>query len=161
MDGYCREENMRKFKRLALLAILPLTLAGCNALGIGGTDDRPLRENRARWESRAPERYSFVMQRSCFCGSEMRDPVLIVVDGDVRVSATYVATGEPVRSPYLEFFPTMDGVFDILAEAYDEAHKVDVRYNSELGFPVQADIDYMKNAIDDEVAFTITDVRSR
>jgi hypothetical protein len=148
-------------RRWTLLAALPLALAGCDALGIGGTDDGPLRDNRARWESRGPASYSYVMQRGCFCGPDMSDAVLIVVENDARVSATYVATGQPVQTSFLAFFPTMDGVFDMLQEAYDDAHSVSVRYDNTLGFPTHAEIDYMKNAIDDEVSFTITDLRPR
>jgi len=148
-------------RKLFLVALLCLATAGCDVLGIGGNDDGEFKDNREKWNRRGPDSYSFVMQRSCFCGGELRDAVRIVVEDGNRVSATYVGSGQPVRADFLQFFPTMDGIFEILEEAYADADSLDVRYDAALGYPIEAYIDYLKNARDDELSFTISGVMAR
>ena len=148
---------MTRLILICLLATLPLT--GCNIFGPDHEEALDeLRDNRAKWERSAPASYSYVLQRSCFCGTEMSAPVRITVVNGVHQSAVYVATGEPMRTDWLQFFPTMEGLFDMLEDALREADEMDITYDAARGFPTHVSADPIENAIDDEYALTISQV---
>jgi hypothetical protein len=151
---------MRKNFAVTVTALLlSLPLGGCDALGIDDHDGERERLERSerQWSQNAPARYHFVLERLCFCPQEIVSAVEIGVEGGAVVSRRYVSSGEPVPAQWATLFPTMEGVFDVIAEALDRsAERIDVSYDSRYGFPVRASIDYIVNAIDDEL-----DVRVR
>jgi hypothetical protein len=147
-------------KRLMLTcALAALPLAGCDIFGPDNEEElEELRANRAKWEQIAPASYSYVLQRSCFCGTEMSAPVRITVVNGVRQSAVYVESGAPMRSDWLHFFPTMEGLFDMLEEEIREADEIEITYDAARGNPTLVSVDAMENAIDDEYGLTISQV---
>jgi hypothetical protein len=146
-------------RRAALLAIL---LSGCGILGLEDERDREidrLERNLLRWSERAPERYSFQLQRLCYCVPETTRSVRIEVEDGVVVSRSYEADGTAVPQEWEELFPAMEGVFAIVREALGrEGSVVEVTYDVVLGFPRVAAIDYIVNAIDDELELRVQNV---
>ncbi len=53
--------------------------------------------------------------------------------------------------------PTIDGVFTTLAPEYQESDEVDATYDPEYGFPTAVNVDRIRNAIDDEWSFGVSD----
>jgi hypothetical protein len=133
-----------------------IALGGCVLLGSNRHDDaqRELNQNRRLWEAQGIDDYRFVARRSCFCGPESTAPVVVEVRDDQIVSLTYQETGEPVSETYAGLWPSLDGVFDIVQDAIDrDSYQVIVEYDRERGFPTVISIDYIEQAIDDELVF--------
>jgi hypothetical protein len=79
-----------------------------------------------------------------------------VRDGLV-VSAVDPDTNEPIDPP-LNGFPTIEDLFDEIQDAIDrDADNIDATYDESFGYPVQVFIDWIRNAIDDEMSFQVSD----
>ena len=130
---------------LALLA-----LAGCGLFEPGHVEG--LGEAVARWNQRGPRDYQIVVRRECFCGSV--DPVRVTVIGGEVTERRYVTTDQPVPETLAELYPGVPGLFALVADAYHRADRVDARFDPELGFPTVVAIDYVRNAVDDELTLT-------
>jgi hypothetical protein len=123
-----------------------------------GPELESLESARARWEREGFTSYTFVMQRFCFCGHDLHRPVRIdVLDGNV-IAAAYVDDGEPLGIP-LDEVDTIESLFDEVQAAIDrEAHQILAEYDAGLGYPRSVSIDFILEAIDDEMAFSVLDV---
>jgi hypothetical protein len=151
---------MRKNFRVtaaALRALPAMGLAACGILGVGEDSNRELLErNLRKWANNAPADYHFVFQRVCFCPQEIVAPVEVTVADGVVVSRRYVESGQPVTAQYTALFPTMEGVFEVIEDALDrDADRLEVTYDGRYGLPTDATIDYILNAVDDELAFRV------
>ena len=125
-----------------------------------GPDDR-LAAARRQWSSAGPAAYSVTLGRGCFCAQEVPSPVVITVRNGVIESRHYKTTGAPVSPAYADAFPDVEGLFDVIEDALENADRVDVKYHSTLGYPLEIFIDYIRNAIDDELAYMVTDLTVR
>ena len=135
-------------RRVLILGLWGM-LAGC---GLVEPDERDeLREMRSVWSAQAITSYTYTLRRGCFCTIEAVGPVAITVrDGQVE-SLRYVASGDPVTN-LTDLWPTMDGLFDLIERAVaGDADDVVVLFHPDLGYPLTADIDYIAQAIDDEL----------
>jgi hypothetical protein len=112
---------------------------------------------RASWATMITAPYSFTFSRSCFCASEFLRPVHISVADGVVTQAVFVDTGEPVATPLSEI-ETIDDLFDEIQAAIDaDAFEIIATFDSRLGHPISVSIDYIENAIDDEMTFQVSD----
>jgi hypothetical protein len=76
----------------------------------------------------------------------------------VAVEWTYVDTGNPLPETARPSFPNVDGLFDILREAYGEdAHDILVSYDPNLGYPTDFSIDYEEQVADEELGMRVTE----
>jgi hypothetical protein len=140
--------------------LVVFVLAGTAACGDAGVDIRTLTDlERAerRWEREGPDLYAYAVRRMCFCPLEWIGPARVVV-GPSGITRSYVDTGEPVPASLEDAFPTVDGLFDILREAYAaDAEDVRVTYDEDLGFPTEFWIDYDAMTADEELGMTVTE----
>lgn len=134
--------------------------AGCSVHGSGGEEFDRLADNRRMWEQQQIEDYSYVLRRDCFCGPDVSTPVRIIVADGVRVSATYVDSGDAVPDELLQYFPAVPGLFELLEDALARADRVTVDYHATLGYPVEVTIDYEIYVSDDEMAIMATELTS-
>jgi uncharacterized protein DUF6174 len=136
----------------SLLLLSILALAGCDRLG--PTND--FIANRSRWQSRGPDSYTYGFQRTCFCGGEAIQAVLITVTNDVVTAVVRESDGQPVPPDQVnQFFRvTIDSLFGIVAYALENADAVDAAYDSYWGYPTVVRIDYIRNAADDEMNYS-------
>jgi len=142
-------------RRFGLAAAAAVMLAGCSVLDLDGYDDERerLEANRAAWEAQGIDSYEFVLRRLCFCAGGT-NPALVRVRNGERLSVTDTATGEPIDEQLVEYYLTVPELFDFIADAIDrKAHRIDVTYDRTFGFPSSISIDYLENAIDEEMAF--------
>lgn len=110
-----------------------------------------LGRNAERWAAAGITRYAFTYRPVCFCDTT---PHLVVVDG-----ATTRIDGSPVdpSQPLHDWIPAgVPGLFKLVRQAID-GDEMTTRYDPATGVPISMDSDPMQNAIDDELAFTITD----
>lgn len=140
--------------RCLAMALLALIAVGCGRVLEPEQDEHTL--SRARWASTNTNDYVFDLQRSCFCVSDFVRPVRIEILGGIVNSAVYTDTGELI-SPPLTSVPTIEDLFDEIREALDgSAFSVIADYHPGMGYPINVSIDYIENAIDDEMAFSVS-----
>ncbi|MCI0435794.1 MAG: DUF6174 domain-containing protein [Gemmatimonadetes bacterium] len=139
---------------LALAAVVVMAPAACTSTGPDeGGDRQALEAARALWRSQRYDSYEFVEQRLCFCGGGI-EPATVVVRNGARISVTVVATGEPIPEQFSQYYLTVEELFDFILDAWDrDAHEVEVTYHATLGYPTSIDVDYLENAIDEEMSY--------
>lgn len=137
------------------LAFLLVALSGCSFVFGSGEPGR-LSDARDQWADAAIEDYSMTLSRSCFCGPDHLGPFQVEVENGVVVFAT--RDGEAVP---LDRVLTVEDLFDLLEEAYDtDAERVDVEYDAAFGFPTSLYIDQSRGIADEEIGYTVTDLRA-
>jgi len=125
-------------------------LAGCET--ITGTQS-----DHALWQALEIKNYDFVYQVSCFCGISGPNPAKLSVRGGMVVKVqpgdTAVVVG---TTPAPSTYPTIDSLFVILENAQKNTPSgVTVEFDPTYHFPTRIFIDPIKNAVDDEVTYTI------
>ncbi len=119
-----------------------------------GPEGDRVSEQRFLWEAQSLDDYTYDVQRVCFC--PLREGVqLTVVDG-VVAGATDLTTEEVLEPSEVQWYVTIDGLFDLLQDAYDRnAHQVDVDFDANRGYPTRIFIDYSEMIADEELGFTL------
>lgn len=137
-----------RFLHPSLIAI-GLTLMSCGILDPDRRIDE-LDAAKARWALLRIDDYQYVIERVCFCGNV--DPVRVTVVDGMAVRRVYVETGASVPDNQGHLYPTVPGLFELLERANREGATINVSFDRQYGFPTSAFIDYIKNAIDDELS---------
>ncbi|MCH1569957.1 MAG: DUF6174 domain-containing protein [Longimicrobiales bacterium] len=149
----CKEIHL---KRLALVLAVGVGSSACDSVGLRGGPESQLEENQAQWASLSLTSYEYVLRRGCFCSPAFIGPVRVRVEGGAVTRRTYVELMEPVPTEPGQGFPSVGGLFDIIARAYEQdAHRVVVTYDVESGVPLDVFIDFEANIADEELSFTI------
>lgn len=139
----------------ALLVVTAWASVSCTDDDIDGKL-RELRAHRALWESRELDDYRFVVRRSCFCPPHLAMPTLIDVRDGVPVRATVVAD-QSLVPPHLGL--TVEDVFRQIEHAIDNGYElIEVRYDPEMGYPIEATLDPGRGIQDAGVDFNCSDV---
>ncbi len=151
-----RERVARVGGQLALaLGGIALAIGGPACSGPLAPEEREFERNLVKWRAAKVEYYSYRLQRSCFCGPDTTRPVLITVQAGIVIGGVDPVTFEPIDPPP-DGFPTIDDLFEEIREAIATADALDASYDGTLGYPLSVSIDYLKNAIDDEMAFNVS-----
>ena len=115
------------------------------------TPENDLAEYRALWEAQGLRDYTFDVRRVCYC--QFMGDVRVTVQDGVITGVTELAS-EVAHDP--EFFRTIDGLFDLVQDAYDrDAHEVQVDFDPDRGYPTRIWIDYVEMMMDEEMGFTL------
>ena len=137
-------------------------LSSCDSI-VDGRKGDDFVASRNLWQQEGEENYSFEFSKFCYCGG-LFNPATIVVEADTVNTVLDPETGEPLRDPqtdelvfpkYPDSFQTIEELFDVIENALEKADKLKVEYNQQLGYPQNIDIDYIKEAIDDEVTYKV------
>ena len=134
---------------------------------VGDTDmlreaQAELGRHRALWEANRAEDYSFVLAPMCFCPQHLLDPVTVRVADGVVASVTYVESGEAPEHAGFGRYLTIDELFDVIQEAIGgKASQITVTYDSAIGYPTNARLDYDARMADEEYIFTASDYLKR
>jgi len=130
----------------ALLFGTLLTL-GCD----DSTDAGRLHRARLLWQSNRVSEYRYTVATSCFC--LVTGPIEANVRNGTIVSWSRT-DGGPVTN--LTFTLTVDSLFAYVERAMNRSESsVTVEYDPALGYPTHVNIDWIKNAVDDEVAYQV------
>ena len=132
----------------------------CSDLGFGVRLPTDLERALVRWERGRPDDYVYAVERICFC--PYWGPVRITVLGDSVVSRVFVGSGDPVPDDLAAAFPSVDGLFELLVDAYErDADEVRATYDAASGVPLDFWIDYAENTADEEVGMRVTEEVAR
>ena len=141
---------------MLLLVAGAVGAGGCEVLGVGDGAERELERHRDRWVSLAMTSYEYVLSRQCFCARTFTGSVRVRVENGIVTSRVFDNANDSIRGEPGDAFPTVEGLFDVIGEAYDrDAHRVDVTFDPETGVPLNVYIDYDENILDEELGFEV------
>jgi len=130
--------------RVCLLTVA-LAFSGCSLV-----DSHP--------DYSGPSDYAFTLRVGCFC--PYTGPLRITVHDNEVVDVRQLGPvlGGPVSQDWLdEQAMTLEELDALVDRARREADDVDVTYDPTYGFPTDVYIDWIKDAVDDEIGYTVTD----
>ena len=118
----------------------------------------------ARWNDSGLADYDYTFTRGCFCPEEFVGPYQVSLRAGQVVSATFKGTDlfdidilEIGR--YEEIVKSVDGVFGEIDRALREADSFSAEYHPVLGYPTNVYIDWIANVADEEVGYSILNLR--
>ena len=136
---------------LSVMRLRLTTLLLLGACASPTTPENDLADYRTLWEAQRLTDYTFDVVRNCYCLG--RADVRVTVQGGVITGVTELAS-EVAHDP--ELFRTIDGLFDLVQDAYDQnAHEVQVDFDPGRGYPTRIWIDYVEMMADEEMDFTL------
>jgi hypothetical protein len=151
-----------KIIQLVILAAI-ISLLGCahsvQPPSTGNPDQDALNRNRALWKNANLSTYTYTYKRMCFCPPE-KDIAVTVQYGDVA-AASYSPDDTPVLPERLDDLFTVEELFQVIEKAItDEVARLDVTYNSELGYPESIFIDVDEQMADEEITHFVSNLHS-
>lgn len=121
-----------------------------------------LHENQKRWASQKVSSYQYQMWVICFCPDEITRPVNVEVRNGVTRRVVYEDSGEPATNQLFKNIDTVEKLFGTIENAINEkVDEIAVTYDLVYGYPVSIRIDYLKGAVDDEIAYKMSDFKVR
>lgn len=127
-----------------------------------------IEQNKQKWQDANVSRYRFHLNIGCFCVFSQDMPLLIEVQNGEVVSMEYQSGNEidAANREYFQRFATIDKLFaeiengfqtgDSSDSSQNKADEVAVEYDETYGFPTQVNVDFIKNAVDDELSLTLS-----
>ncbi len=140
--------------RKLLFIIIALVLTACSV-----RSQTEIERNEQKWQNTNISHYRFHLVVGCFCVFSQNMPLVIEVQNNEVVSMEYKSGNEIDASScqIFEKYGTIDRIFSELKKDINgEADEVTVTYDATRGFPSEAKIDFIKNAIDDELYLTLS-----
>ena len=142
-----------------LLVLMTLILAACTAVGNALGNQGEIEQNKDKWQNANISHYRYHLHISCFCPFVENMPLMIEVEDGKVVSMEYQSGNEieDFNRELFDKYATIDRIFSELeADLNGAADKVTVEYDPTDGFPTKVDIDFVEQAIDDELYLTIS-----
>jgi hypothetical protein len=126
--------------------------------------DAELDAARARWQEARLSTYEYGYHKYCECHREAPPETIVSVrDGDVfrvRHRPAGSTTEVPAADKNFDYYWTVDGLFRLLAAAFERGVTVRAAYDATLGYPREIYIDYDANFIGDELDLRLTAVNA-
>jgi peptide-methionine (R)-S-oxide reductase len=145
-----------RWRPLLGLAMVSALLTGCDLM-TGDDPEDDLEKRRQAWQALGISDYTYDFVRTCFCGGPAARTLRIVVRANQIVSVTDVQTGSPPQFMPAGWAGTIDELFGELRREIDrDADKMELSFDPTFHFPARATIDRIRNAVDDEMAFTLS-----
>ncbi|MGB7875337.1 MAG: DUF6174 domain-containing protein [Anaerolineales bacterium] len=142
-----------KTNLFTLLFVLVLTLSACG----GGS---AFQQNQEKWESQNIDHYRFTVAVSCFCPFANVEVTYEVQNGQVVSQSVQASPDNPVDeaqvSDFYQPYNTIEKVFDYVSGAINDADETTIGYDPTYGFPTNITVDWIKQAIDDEMYLTLS-----
>lgn len=124
--------------------------------------DAALDAARAQWRQAGLAAYEYGYHKFCDCHRENPPESVVTVRSGKVVGVRHRPVGSDVEVPAeaknLDYYWTMEGVFDLIASAQERGVTVRVDYDPALGFPRSIYIDYDADFIGDELDLKFTSV---
>jgi hypothetical protein len=142
-----------------LVLLMTFVLAACTAAGNAMGSQSEIEQNKEKWQDQGISHYRYQLHISCFCVFNEDMPLIIEVQ-DGNVVSMEFQSGKEIDSGLHELFDkyaTIDRLFaELEADLNGAADKVTVEYDATYGFPTKAEIDFIEQAIDDELYLTVS-----
>jgi hypothetical protein len=152
---------MKTLLAASLLAVLPL-VAACGSDDSTAEDPAstsptsPSSTSGSRTDF-GPTSYSYTLKAACFCA--FIEPVRITVEDDAIVSAVVAHGGRGFAKGSDAPEALRLTIDDLLAKAADpKVDEVDMEWPDGQDYPTSIALDPIKNAVDDEVTYYLSDV---
>lgn len=142
-----------------ILIVMTLVLAGCAVMGSALGSQSEIEQNKEKWQDANISHYRYELFISCFCAFNEDMPLIIEVQDGKVVSMEFQSGKEidPSLHELFDKYATIDRLFaELEADLNGAADKVDVEYDPTYGFPTKADIDFVEEAVDDELYLSIS-----
>ena len=140
--------------RRLVFVFITLALAACS---LGSQTE--IERNKEKWQDANILHYRFNLFVGCFCVFSQDMPLVIEVQNGKVVSLEY-QSGKEIDAGSRELFDryaTIDRIFaELEKDLNGDADEVVVKYDPTFGFPTEVNIDFIKDAIDDEQALTVS-----
>ena len=107
---------------------------------------------RARWDALDTEDYLFFLQRRCECPAEWSARTMVIVRNGAVTSASIDGSPAPDGAGL-----TIDELFDEIERALEESVRIEVTYHSELGHPLDVQLDLDAIAVDGGLSLVVSD----
>jgi hypothetical protein len=136
----------------ATLALFAVLLSACSLQA-----NAELTRDLQKWQISNITHYRFDLSVACFCAFSQRMPLAIEVQNGKVTSMKY-NDGTPVidqEQKMFEQYGTIDALFNFTRESIAKADEIQVQYDPKYGYPSSVKIDFIKNAVDDELGLTI------
>jgi hypothetical protein len=154
--------------RKLLLLLTAFVLTACSLENIMGRQS-VVEQNKEKWQDANISHYRYHLSITCFCVFSQDMPLIIEVQNGEVVSMEY-QSGNEIDASNLEYFQRFATIDKIFAEIEKDFATVDpsdssqnkadevvvVEYDETYGFPTQVNVDFVKEAIDDELYLTIS-----
>ena len=143
-----------------ILIVMTLVLAGCAVMGSALGSQSEIEQNKEKWQDANISHYRYELFISCFCAFNEDMPLIIEVQDGKVVSMEFQSGKEidPSLHELFDKYATIDRLFaELEADLNGAADKVVVEYDPTYGFPTKADIDFVEEAVDDELYLSISD----
>ena len=151
---------MRLGYLIALVLFAGVLISGMSC-GRQNEQMQSLTRHQRLWAQQGIVSYQYRLQVNCFCPPEVTGPFIVQVRDGTPSSVLYAATGKPAESRYFEKYDTIDEMFLVVDDALKrKAAEISVTYNETLGFPTSIYIDFIKQAVDDEIAYGVTEFQT-
>ena len=142
--------------RKLFFIFMVLALAACS---MGSQPE--IEQNKEKWQNANISHYRYNLSITCFCVFSQDMPLIIEVqDGEV-VSMEF-QSGNEIDAPSRELFEkyaTIDRLFaELEADMNGAADEVVAKYDPTYGFPAEVTIDFVKEATDDELYLTLSNL---
>lgn len=150
--------------RKVFFIVLAIMLTACSAVVPKSEVERA----REKWEDAKVSHYRFNLFIGCFCVYSQDMPLIVEVKDGQVISMQY-QSGKDIEAGNLEYFQrfaTFEKLFNEIENGFaskgsdgttgSQAEEVKVTYDEAYGFPTQVSIDFIKNAVDDELGLTVS-----
>lgn len=154
-------------RNFLLLLILPII-----SCSLFNNENDGYEQALEQWNEAKSNNYEFTFNVGCFC--PVYTPARIIVQADTVYKILNPGTEDSLMvqvdessfqyagDVYPEVYKTIDELFDVIINARKQsANKIEVKYNSTAGYPESISIDYVKDAIDDEIGYTVSNYISK
>ena len=113
---------------------------------------------RELWDALEIRDYQFTYNVACFCGFVGPNPAIITVRDGVVTRVEYpIGSAQGSGSYPVQGYPTVDSLFARIERVQEKnPAELDVDFDETYHYPRSIDIDYIKNAIDDEISYGVT-----
>ena len=133
-----------------ILVLHIFLLAACS---LGGSE---LSRNQQKWTDANITHYRFSLNIGCFCVFRSEMPLTVEIFNGEVVSMTgadgTVIDAANANYAYYSTYATIDRLFaELESDSLREADEVTVKYDPTYGFPTEVTIDFIKDAVDDEL----------
>ena len=140
--------------RKLIFIFMTLVLTACS---LGGQTE--IERNKEKWQAANISHYRYNLFVGCFCVFSQDMPLIVEVKDGELVSMKYQSGNEIDTSSreLFEKYASIERVFSELETNINgKADKVTVTYDPMYGFPAKIDVDFIKNAMDDELSLTVS-----
>lgn len=102
--------------------------------------------------------YEFTYQRTCYCTPDFVRPRRVIVRGGEVIEVRFADGEGGDASDLINVTPTIEALFDSIADGAEKWYQLDVSFDADKGFPVSTNIDEDNMLADEERNIAITDV---